>query len=1522
MEKRMITLLSAMTLGVLANAADIPWRDGTAGEALTVPLAAGDRLVLPAEDHVVPASALTISTSSAGTAEVDGGAGGWTFGLGPNDGSWSYAATPFQLAPAGIPLLSIARGSADAASGPVFSVSNGLFRLVYAENAGDLPSAELHFDRGAWNASTPYGSAALGSCSYLGGATMGDPLAESRTYIHGGSFEFANATFGATARDYNLLQIDGGRHVVRDNFSFGGVSGRTWKTFDRTYDMVLSGPGTSLDVCGRLFFAANAAGANLGDLANVSAALTITNGATFQAWNGQIIMGTTFKRLDVVVADGGSFIATNATTTFANHSAGYKPITIAGDGGDVRFNAFRFGTSPVTVALTNATLFTRGSLWTTGSQADLELVDGDTTLYEIIWGGPSMRVKGGSLAYNWTAQTVDHSPADSVKPAITFDGADIYAGGNWPQAFSIANTASGYGSVTATGGTRWRGGSVNVAYAASSTGSFELSGGSEFVTRRGFSSLSVGHGSGSTGRCLISDSTVLNDPGATDYEWLIAGNGGDGAVDISASYVSNHVGYATIAKTAASTGMLALSNGTTMVINKIAGGAGTSTLVADGAVAIPKLMKNKTVVEDFISGIGAAKLGARGLTVLTDYATTISQSFSDMAGRNGLLVLAGPGFKTLTGTSSHAVTRVAQGRARIAASQLSTIDVAGATLDLADGAATAVSYGGLATDASAVIALDSSDTITTTLAPVFGSVNIALGDTPADGTYTLVRTAAAVPQATVAAWEGGYVQGGRQDGKMYAFSVGSYNGETLFNLTVADAASLGETVWTGAAGNGLFATGGNWDGGAAPTRLDVAKFPGSAAAKAVTVAGDETVAAIDIDSADSYAIGGQGSLTLFDTGAGYISADGGAHEIAASVGLRSTTDVSVGAGASLEISGDIDGGAVAKSGGGRLVLSGEGNAFMDDLAVSAGTLAVASPGAAGIASGARSSSIVLEGGTFEYNGDAQEAETLGRRLVVNPGASTAAVADIETPLVVNALSMQSGSFIKRGPGKLTFDLSQNTSVSIERGRLSHLSPGTTFTFPSTGGMAETGNFAGFSVAEGTVEFTGPSSTVLNGGSGTYIDIGLNAANGSADPELILNGVQWGDNASFQMGAASAGAFAGKFTYRVINGARHSGNGLYMVGADNGADDSSDFHIAVEDGSQLVLSYDFRPPQLQYGRMCMEVLGGSALAVPSLAPSSPFAIRVEDSTFSKWGGAFTSPIPGSDPVEITLGYYAVGAFHLKNADFRVNAVNRKTRPNYNTVYSTNGIAFNFDNVAWNVGDNDVSLLLREAETVAFNVQEGGLVISNNAGRAFTTASPFTGVGKLAKGGDGTLVFDVAKTEKGTPTLNQARIAETNALARSYTLDVEGGLDVFGGTVCVSAASMRPGLDVHVASGAVLDLGGDTIEVASLSGAGTVRNGTLVVGTLKVDVDAGVITLDDATIQPGRVLVDFGRTAEDPLAVKTVDYGVVRFANAAAPDYTRWKAANTGVEGVAGRFFTDGDLVKVTIQRIGATVLLLR
>ncbi len=349
-----------------------------------------------------------------------------------------------------------------------------------------------------------------------------------------------------------------------------------------------------------------------------------------------------------------------------------------------------------------------------------------------------------------------------------FDGGRIESQNG--DAFSVGVGDGTYAHVIMTNGQFVGYGHVFAGESGATTGILEFLDGCELVTTKELVVIQAGGGSSSTGSLRVCDSAVYNTHGRQDVEWMVAGNSGGGTLEFSGAYVSNTWGYATIAKNAGSTGSLVLSNGTTVVLNKIVGGAGTSTLVADGAVAIPKLMKNKTVVEDFISGVGTASLGADGLTIRTDYATTVSQGFTNLGGARGLLVMDGPGAKTLTGASSHAVTRLAEGSTRIAIDHGATVEIAGGVLDLADGAANAVAYGGLvvgtAGGSAGILAMDAEDTIATTAAPVFNGVHLALNGTPANGTYSLVRTTAAPTAASESAWRDGYIYSGRQEGKM------------------------------------------------------------------------------------------------------------------------------------------------------------------------------------------------------------------------------------------------------------------------------------------------------------------------------------------------------------------------------------------------------------------------------------------------------------------------------------------------------------------------------------------------------------------------------------------------------------------------------------------------------------------------------------------------------------------------------------------------------------------------------------
>ena len=157
--------------------------------------------------------------------------------------------------------------------------------------------------------------------------------------------------------------------------------------------------------------------------------------------------------------------------------------------------------------------------------------------------------------------------------------------------------------------------------------------------------------------------------------------------------------------------------------------------------------------------------------------------------------------------------------------------------------------------------------------------------------------------------------------------------------------------------------------------------------------------------------------------------------------------------------------------------------------------------------------------------------------------------------------------------------------------------------------------------------------------------------------------------------------------------------------------------------------------------------------------------------------------------------------------------------------------------------------------------------------------------------------------------------------TFTLDVTGGLNILGGTVYVTAETIRPGLDVYIAKGAVLDLGGTTVEFNSIAGAGTVRNGTVKVAKLKINVDEGALIFDNAILESGRKIVDFGRTSENPLVEQKEVYDVCTFTSS-LPSLTGWKVQNTGLEEVKGVFFAEGDTVKVQLMPAGGFRIILR
>ncbi|MBR4938186.1 MAG: hypothetical protein IKZ22_04880 [Kiritimatiellae bacterium] len=200
----------------------------------------------------------------------------------------------------------------------------------------------------------------------------------------------------------------------------------------------------------------------------------------------------------------------------------------------------------------------------------------------------------------------------------------------------------------------------------------------------------------------------------------------------------------------------------------------------------------------FIKNFTAAKCGIKGLTVESDYAVTIPQSFVDLDENGGRLVLTGSGVKTLSGT----------------ATSVSNIVVAGGTLVFAAGARAQsnliVKNGAkvVFTDDPAVIGLESfvcgdeeSFGVISLKAGVrldfgtmpitFNSVRLELdGDFSAAGLHSFLTTRYAVSEETKAAWADALGKAGFADDRSYVFSSASAEGRTEFGMTVSAAAHV------------------------------------------------------------------------------------------------------------------------------------------------------------------------------------------------------------------------------------------------------------------------------------------------------------------------------------------------------------------------------------------------------------------------------------------------------------------------------------------------------------------------------------------------------------------------------------------------------------------------------------------------------------------------------------------------------------------------------------------------------------
>ena len=399
-----------------------------------------------------------------------------------------------------------------------------------------------------------------------------------------------------------------------------------------------------------------------------------------------------------------------------------------------------------------------GTAWNNLGDTQLELDGGSIACTRMIIGNMigvhTFRVKGGASVRTTDNVTEAFSVGRPGSSGGNYDGADsrVYLEGGTVAAPYVTVGGSGTALLDVSGGSLVCGNTMNFIYnsANGKTARLIQTGGEITV---------------SNGVVLVYKSTAANsaalmelDGGVMNVKGSISG--GDGCSAKSPS------------KTSTAT---------------LRGNGGTLRACAENAA--------------FIQCLNAAECGAKGLTIESDYDITVPQSFSDVSGESGELVLAGPGRKTLSGASTSVARIVAAG----GTVELAAGSVAASEVVVTNGAS--VVFGGSPAElgitnlvlgsasSPAALALDASAPLE--VAVPLSLVNVAVsvgGEFAAGNTYTLMSATAGVSDGSAAAWEGAEfsVGGG---GLSYRLTTERDGGATLFRIAVSTAAqtiSVGE----------------------------------------------------------------------------------------------------------------------------------------------------------------------------------------------------------------------------------------------------------------------------------------------------------------------------------------------------------------------------------------------------------------------------------------------------------------------------------------------------------------------------------------------------------------------------------------------------------------------------------------------------------------------------------------------------------------------------------------------------------
>ena len=652
------------------------------------------------------------------------------------------------------------------------------------------------------------------------------------------------------------------------------------------------------------------------------------------------------------------------------------------------------------------------------------------------------------------------------------------------------------------------------------------------------------------------------------------------------------------------------------------------------------------------------------------------------------------------------------------------------------------------------------------------------------------------------------------------------------------------------------------------------------------------------------------TLTLVDGAPIVIAVESGTEtrETNITFGAGRTLETAVAKDARAELSGDLAYGRFAKTGGGATELSGE-NAFVGGIAVDGGLLSATTLAALGV--DPLSAVSTLADGTLEM----KSGGVLDAAFDINAskGANALVVIKNEADVTMPIPSATQGAIVKRGKGRLTFEVAGDTDWGgLQQNGLKNMASGETMVFDDANGTAPgtDKHYAAVNVAEGELRFRGTGMTppkVSLGGAydalkGTVVGLAsAPAPENPAQPGLVLDNVEY-DLVTGHCGggydlmltfnfAAEYDSFITAPYLYVTNGASLKANflgltfsnkdtqaraRLYMDNgtiqtfyemhlAENYSSANVTNEIVMRNGSALYATYD-------KGRL---ILGGCR---PVFDVDSSTIAR--DPEGAPLGMFFTDRVGSGVDMTFRNGSY-FGCYMIgMNGDGKDYPQTSKY-PNY-------PIRMSFDDSEWYCGAGNRDMPSSNMNVTVVTTGKG-LKLNPPLGSEWRLYTKVQGDGGLVKGGEGTLFIDdwfrYHKYETTTETLSATGVNCVN-----------------GGTLAFKPSAVHAAPQfVLGGEGCALELRGEDAELAdaTVGGTGTLRGGTFANLRVAATADAAteafnVLTIDGANgaALSGRTVFDFGRAAGDPIPLFSEPKVIARWTGS-KPDVSKWKAVNTGV-----------------------------